>query len=145
VVYSRQFPAQHALANHTASPGFTVRFVGPQARFLELRPLRFVGRISYSLYLWHVMTYHFWNAFVASPPHSSFSVRHTTAFQLLQYAAKYGIALATATLSYYFIEKPFVRMGHKLAPSATPGRPELADLPVEPLDSNILTTRSIHA
>jgi len=115
------------------------------ARFLELRPLRFVGRISYSLYLWHVMTYHFWNAFVASPPHSSFSVRHTTAFQLLQYAAKYGIALATATLSYYFIEKPFVRMGHKLAPSATPGRPELADLPVEPLDSNILTTRSIHA
>jgi peptidoglycan/LPS O-acetylase OafA/YrhL len=30
-----------------------------------------------------------------------------------------------AAISYYFVEKPFIRIGHRLAPPATPGRQEL--------------------
>ena len=112
-------------------------------RFLELGPLRFIGRISYSLYLWHVLTYHFWDT-LFTPPYSPFSLRHAAVLHLLEYPVKYALALATATLSYYFIEKPLIRMGHKLAPSATPGRPELADLPVESPGHNIPVTRLTH-
>jgi peptidoglycan/LPS O-acetylase OafA/YrhL len=32
-----------------------------------------------------------------------------------------------ASLSYYFVEKPLMRVGHRLAPPATPGRPDLGD------------------
>jgi peptidoglycan/LPS O-acetylase OafA/YrhL len=43
---------------------------------------------------------------------------------------KYVCAFAVATASYYLIEKPFVRMGHRLAPPATAGHKDLTDLPV---------------
>ena len=42
---------------------------------------------------------------------------------------KYIATLAVATASYYWIEKPLVRLGHKLAPPATAGHKDLSDLP----------------
>ena len=92
-------------------------------RFLESAPMRFVGRISYSLYLWHVLFF-----FKLSP---STGVTNPVMLALSGRVVKYVAAFAVAILSYYFIEKPMVRLGHKLAPAASPGRPELADLPVE--------------
>lgn len=41
--------------------------------------------------------------------------------------AKYIAAFAAAALSYYFVEEPLMRLGHRLAPPATPGRPELVN------------------
>lgn len=72
------------------------------SRFLELAPLRFVGRISYSLYLWQML---FFNYFQAPTPGSFRS--HV----LLCWFATFACAIA----SYYLIETPLIRRGHKIA------------------------------
>jgi peptidoglycan/LPS O-acetylase OafA/YrhL len=72
------------------------------SRFLEFAPIRFVGRISYSLYLWQEL---FFNPFHVPAPGSFRS--HT----LLCWGATFGCAIA----SYYWIETPLIRYGHRIA------------------------------
>ena len=96
-------------------------------RFLELRPLRFVGRLSYSLYLWHVV---FFVVRFGPSPRSRNPMPHMISHAPWNYLA----AFACALLSYYMIEKPFMRLGHRLAPPATPGRVDL--LEVSPAQSS---------
>ncbi len=90
-------------------------------RVLELRPLRFIGRISYSIYLWHILFY----SAIDLPPVSSHVL-----LVLSERPWKYVCTLVVAVASYYLIEKPLVRMGHRLAPPATAGHKDLADPPV---------------
>jgi peptidoglycan/LPS O-acetylase OafA/YrhL len=89
-------------------------------RGLEWAPLRFLGRISYSLYLWHVL---FFSVKLQVPIHSA----------LLTFLSgrpwKYLLAVAAALASYFLIEKPFIRMGYKLAPPASAGHADLSDIP----------------
>jgi peptidoglycan/LPS O-acetylase OafA/YrhL len=76
-------------------------------RMLDLRPLAWTGRISYSLYLWQ-------QAFT-SPYLSLWSMP-------LRIAGLFAVAAA----SYYFVEKPLIRVGRKiLAKNASAERPEL--------------------
>jgi peptidoglycan/LPS O-acetylase OafA/YrhL len=89
-------------------------------RFLESRPLRFAGRISYSLYIWQMI---FLSGFFAPSLHTFGNMQRVWLFLPL--------TVLTAYLSYRYIEKPFIRLGHRLAPPATAGRPELLD----PLDA----------
>ena len=89
-------------------------------RALEWRPLRFLGRISYSLYLWHVL---FFSADSLAPVHSRALV------VLSGPHLKYLSAFAAAVASYYLLEKPFIRLGHRLAPPATAGHRDLQDEP----------------
>lgn len=89
-------------------------------RFLEFPILRFLGKISYSIYLWQQLF---------------FTGDHVPArwpLGLLQ-SRPWSIVLviALATGSFYLIEQPFMRLGHRLAPPATPGRMELASAPSE--------------
>jgi peptidoglycan/LPS O-acetylase OafA/YrhL len=65
----------------------------PVARVLAVRPLVFVGRISYSLYLWHTMALVFGRDLLGLPSLG-------------------GVALgvAVAAVSYYAIERPFLRL-----------------------------------
>jgi len=88
-------------------------------RVLELAPVRFIGRISYSLYLWQML---FLTHYVTIPSASwrPLEVVQTT---WLRYIAVLGFGLA----SYYLLEKPMMRLGHKLAKPATPGRDGLED------------------
>lgn len=90
-------------------------------RILEWMPLRWIGRVSYSLYLWHILFFS-WAVPVVQ-------VTQPALAALSGRPAKYIAAFAAAALSYYFVEKPFMRIGHRLAPPATPGRPELAEGP----------------
>jgi len=86
----------------------------PQMRFsraLEWPPVRWVGRLSYSLYIWQSL---FLVANRIAPP---LPVRGFQSFPLNIVAI-----LACSTASYYAIERPFTKMGHRLAAPVTPGR-----------------------
>lgn len=85
------------------------------AKFLEWAPLRFIGRISYSLYLWQQLFFikHFYTAGYPLGILQSTALRYVAVF-------------ACAAGSYYLLERPMIRLGHKLAPPATPGRESLA-------------------
>ncbi len=77
-------------------------------RFLESKPVRWIGWISYSLYLWQQL---FFGAnFVGSPPRLA-ALRETPVNLIA--------LLVCATFSYYVVEKPFVRLGHGLTSTST--------------------------
>lgn len=74
------------------------------ASLLSLGPLVFLGRISYSLYLWHL------------PVFVAFGINR----QQVELTAvpAVGIAIALAVASYYLIELPFLRRKHRPRPAA---------------------------
>ncbi len=84
------------------------------SRWLELAPLRFIGRISFGLYLWQSLF--FTGRFLKVNP---LGVLGDAPWNFLMTGA---LAIA----SYYLVEKPCMRLGHKLARPALEGRPELA-------------------
>ena len=92
-------------------------------RLLEWPPLRFVGRLSYSLYLWHVLF------FSADTP--LVGVHAPWLLFLGSRPWRYLATLLAALASYFWLEKPFIRLGHKLAPPATPGHADLAPVAVQ--------------
>jgi peptidoglycan/LPS O-acetylase OafA/YrhL len=67
------------------------------ARLLSLRPVRYVGAISYGLYLWH------WPVFVFLTPDRT----HLSGIVLL--GVRIGVAVAIAAASYHFLEMPIRR------------------------------------
>jgi peptidoglycan/LPS O-acetylase OafA/YrhL len=87
-------------------------------RFLELPPLRYVGRLSYSIYLWFVLFFS-----VKEP------IAHITWMPLVDAGHvpwRYIGTMVCAVLSYYLIERPMIRLGHRLAPPATAGHSDLS-------------------
>ncbi len=70
---------------------------GPLARVLSLAPLRWIGTISYGLYLWH------WPIFVYM--NSSRTGLSGAALDL----ARLALTFAVATASYYLLERPVRR------------------------------------
>jgi peptidoglycan/LPS O-acetylase OafA/YrhL len=72
----------------------------PLRRLLRARPLVFLGRISYSLYLWHL------------PILVGLGVDGDGRFAYgspIRKLVAIGLALVAATCSYYFVELPFLR------------------------------------
>lgn len=81
------------------------------ARFLELGLMRWMGRLSYSLYLWQQMF---------------FSGHYYAPLGIWQgFPARWILLFACAATSYYLVERPMMRLGRRLAPPATPGREDL--------------------
>jgi peptidoglycan/LPS O-acetylase OafA/YrhL len=74
----------------------------PVGRLLSTEPMRFVGRISYSVYLWHWPLIVFANYVV---------IRPLTLFENLALAA---VSLSLGYLSWRFVEQPFrAQVAHK--------------------------------
>lgn len=92
-----------AIAGTTLNPASAV------GRLLEAAPLRWIGRISYSLYLWQ-------NLFLI-PLGAAW---HLGVLQTLP--LNLAAAFAAAALSYYVVERPMIKLGHRLAPPTTAGR-----------------------
>jgi peptidoglycan/LPS O-acetylase OafA/YrhL len=69
-------------------------------RFLNLGPMRFIGKLSYSLYLWQQLFFHY--SFIPMFP--------------LNVIGTAGLANA----SYFFLEKPFLKLRSTLRRKATP-------------------------
>lgn len=71
-------------------------------RILDWKPIAFLGTISYGLYVWQ-------------QPFALAVFNHSMQ-PLVAVLELFGIAL----LSYYFLEKPLVKLGHRLTPSHRP-------------------------
>jgi peptidoglycan/LPS O-acetylase OafA/YrhL len=79
---------------------WSLRFTdNPVSAFLNWRPVAFIGVLSYSLYLWQQP---FLDRYVKSP---------LTAFPL-----NVILAFAAALISYYVIEKPFLKLKKRFEP-----------------------------
>ena len=105
LLYVHHTNLQHALMITIYAPLFVATSLHPASllsRFLELPPLRFIGRISYSLYLWQQF---FFTLNAPRPPGSLLSS---------QAACWTGLLLASVA-SYFLLEKPSIRLGHRLA------------------------------
>ncbi len=79
---------------------------------LEAHILKWIGRLSYSLYLWQQL-------FSLPAVGSKFSV-------LQWFPLNIVMIFLCGWLSYRFIERPFISWGHRLAPPPTEGRDDLA-------------------
>jgi len=73
-------------------------------RALEWSPLRYVGRISYSLYLWQQLF------FV-----ERFAKGRLPLGVLESTPLRYVATAACALLSYYLLERPMIKLGHRIA------------------------------
>lgn len=76
-------------------------------RILEASPLRWFGRLSYSLYLWQQL----FLKSIGSP-----AIPGPIGWLQLM-PQSLACTLFCAIVSYYFIEKPMIRIGHRLASS----------------------------
>ena len=89
-------------------------------RLLELRWLRWLGRLSYSLYIWQEL----------------FLVHVSQPLGFLQqYPWNLGASMLCAIASYYLVEKPMIRTGHRIAGSGHPAFPSGDDAPSTPSES----------
>ena len=80
-------------------------------RILESRPLKWIGRLSYSLYLWQQL-FSIWPVGWNLPG-------------MVKLPLSLGLTFALAWTSYKLVERPFIRIGHRLAPPPTEGRDDL--------------------
>lgn len=81
-------------------------------RILENPGARWLGRLSYSLYLWQEL-------FTTSDTRYPISLLQMFPLNLIA-------LLGVAALSYRYVERPMIRLGHRLAPPPTPGRQDIA-------------------
>ncbi len=86
------------------------------SRLLENPILRYIGRISYSLYLWQqlFLISHFGTETARLGPLQSSS------------PLSWLMTFACAIFSYYLVERPLIRLGHRLAPNVAANRVESA-------------------
>jgi peptidoglycan/LPS O-acetylase OafA/YrhL len=85
-------------------------------RLLELPLLRWVGALSYSLYLWQEL--------FLQPPRDVHSPEWTSGFyHLQQWPWNILCILICACASHYLLEKPMIRLGRRFTGSAAPVRP----------------------
>ena len=89
---------------------------GPVARFLSFRPLRWIGAISYGLYLYH------WPLFQLL----THARTHLTGPGLL--GVRFAATFVVATLSYYLVEQPIRRgaLSRKTLTTRLPGKTKAA-------------------
>ena len=73
-------------------------------RVLENPVMRWIGRLSYSLYLWEFFFVYYGGVPITLGVWQTFPVN-------------LGAAVVCAAASYYLVERPLVRLGHRLAPA----------------------------
>ncbi|HLB08787.1 MAG TPA: hypothetical protein VK617_04610, partial [Gemmatimonadaceae bacterium] len=98
--------------------GTVLRPNGALGRVLESPVMRWIGRLSYSLYLWE-----FFFVYYPGVP-TTLGVWQTFPVNLIA-------AVACAAASYYLVERPLVRLGHRIAPAMP--RDEMARANVAPV------------
>ena len=96
----------------TYAIGVLIFIVGTRLVRIETRVSDWLGRISYSIYLFHVIVFSamaWW--LLRQPAESAWRTQHLAAYTAVGVAA----VLVVASLSYRLVEKPGIRLGHRLA------------------------------
>ena len=74
----------------------------PIIRLLETAPLKWTGKVSYGLYLWHVPAMYIADQYLGFP-------KGTVPFILFSWALTFG----ATSFSFYYVEKPFISLRRK--------------------------------
>lgn len=82
----------------------------PFGRLLEWKPLRWIGRHSYSLYVWQTLFLQ-----VSQVSLSQRAIGSGAGWLIAAYLADLGLALALSVLSHRYVELPLQRRGRSLA------------------------------
>jgi peptidoglycan/LPS O-acetylase OafA/YrhL len=77
------------------------------ANVLSMPPLPWLGTLTYSIYMLHVLCVNFCVLL--------FTKTHIPASGLILFVCVYGISILAAWLANLTIERPFIRLGKKLA------------------------------
>ena len=96
----------------TYAIGFAIFMLGTRVVRIETRVSDWLGRISYSIYLFHVIVFtaiEWW--LLKQPAGSAWRTQHLGLYSAVGLAA----VLAVASLTYRLVEKPGIRLGHRLA------------------------------
>jgi peptidoglycan/LPS O-acetylase OafA/YrhL len=96
----------------TYAIGFAIFVIGTRFVRIETRVSDWLGRISYSIYLFHVIVFSaiaWW--LLKQPAGSAWRTQHLGVYAAVGLAA----VLVVASLTYRFVEKPGIRLGHRLA------------------------------
>ncbi len=96
----------------TYSIGFLIFLAGTRLVRVRTRLTDWLGRISYSIYLFHVIVFlaiDWW--LLRQPPGSPWRTQHVGVYAVIGVAA----TLAVASLVYRLVERPGIRLGHRLA------------------------------
>lgn len=88
------------------------------SRVLQWRLLTWFGRLSYSLYLWHVTVYSFYMVHFGPLPIKSYTLRI-----FIPLAIKFACSVVVACASFYLLEKRFLRMKERFS-SVSTGEPK---------------------
>jgi peptidoglycan/LPS O-acetylase OafA/YrhL len=91
-------------------------------RFLDLPLVRFYGRISYSLYLYHVLVLYVVSSLLFAYAPGAALMRYPVIFSAMIGVATVVGATVLATVSYVWIEKPGIDLGKELAARIWPKR-----------------------
>ena len=84
-------------------------------RFLEVTPLRLIGRISYGLYVWHLFIY------------AAVAVHTRQQPMFVRVGLAVALSFAAAIVSFVVVERPFLRLKSRLE-SPRAGVPVVAPL-----------------
>jgi peptidoglycan/LPS O-acetylase OafA/YrhL len=77
------------------------------SRLLDWEPLRWIGKLSYSLYVWHML--------FLQVPAISFSRRANGPSQLWGYALDLSLTLLCSVATHYAVELPLQRLGRRVS------------------------------
>jgi len=106
--------AIHRLPNYTIpyAIGFVVFLVGTGVLRIETRLTDWLGRISYSVYLFHPIVFQpvlMW--LMRQPVGSPWRTQHLAVYLVINLA----LTLVAASLIFRFVERPAIRLGHRIA------------------------------
>jgi peptidoglycan/LPS O-acetylase OafA/YrhL len=94
-------------------------------RFLETSPMRWVGRISYGLYLWQQLF------LMGKEVHGRLPLGFVQTFPV-----NVVVVFLCASLSYYLMERRLIRIGHALTSRRVPSSEQTVDSGVQPAFAN---------
>ncbi len=92
-------------------------YISPLEKFLASKPAIFIGRISYGIYVYHIIVMHYFDLLIFKPIWNNISFEKLGYFSKLQYnetLIKFPFILLltifVAYLSFKFIESPFLKL-----------------------------------